>query len=41
VTLRPMPERHWRSDGDDPLPTPTEALKQPMRAFPLWFLRIT
>ena len=34
------PERHWRSYGDDPLPTPAEALAEPFAAFPLWFLRI-
>jgi hypothetical protein len=34
------PERHWRSYGDDPLPTPAEALAAPFRAFPSWFLRI-
>jgi hypothetical protein len=39
--FRPPPERHWRSYGTDPLPTPQEALQQPMRAFPSWFLRIT
>ena len=35
------PERHWRSYGTEPLPLPAEALQQPMRAFPSWFLRIT
>jgi hypothetical protein len=39
--FRPPPQRHWRSYGTDPLPTPQEALQQPMRAFPSWFLRIT
>jgi hypothetical protein len=39
--FRPPPERHWRSYGTDPLPTAQEALQQPMRAFPSWFLRIT
>jgi hypothetical protein len=38
---RTPPERHWRSYGTEPLPTPQEALQQPMRAFPSWFLRIT
>jgi len=33
--------RHWRSYGDDPLPTAREALQQPLSAFPSWFLRIT
>jgi hypothetical protein len=34
------PERHWRSYGTDPLPTPAEALGEPLSAFPSWFLRI-
>ena len=34
------PERHWRRYGDLPLPTPAEALDEPFRAFPAWFLRI-
>jgi hypothetical protein len=41
MTARPLPQRHWRSYGTDPLPTPQEALQQPMRAFPSWFLKIT
>src|SRR5271165_5937872 len=32
--------RHWRSYGNDPLPTAAEALNKPLRAFPFWFLRI-
>jgi hypothetical protein len=40
MTVRPIPPRHWRSDGDEPLPTGTEALNEPFRAFPSWFLRI-
>jgi hypothetical protein len=35
-----VPRRHWRSYGNDPLPTPAEALKEPFAAFPSWFLRI-
>jgi hypothetical protein len=35
------PQRHWRSYGTDPLPTPAEALQQPLSAFPSWFPRIT
>ena len=35
------PGRHWRSYGTDPLPTGAEALAEPLRAFPSWFLRIT
>jgi hypothetical protein len=34
------PERHWRTYSDEPLPSATEALGQPFRAFPSWFLRI-
>jgi hypothetical protein len=34
------PTRHWRSYGDEPLPTAGEALGQPFAAFPSWFLRI-
>jgi hypothetical protein len=39
-SFRPPPEHHWRSSGDGPLPTAAEALDQPFRAFPSWFLRI-
>jgi hypothetical protein len=39
--FRTPPQRHWRSYGADPLPTPAEALQQPLAAFPSWFLRIT
>jgi hypothetical protein len=35
-----VPARHWRSYGNDTLPTPQEAMLEPMRAFPSWFLRI-
>jgi hypothetical protein len=37
---RPVPKRHWRSYGNDPLPSGAEALDEPLRAFPSWFLRI-
>jgi hypothetical protein len=40
TAYRPPPVRHWRSYGDDKLPTPTEALGEPFRAFPSWFMRI-
>jgi hypothetical protein len=40
MTVRPIPERHWRSYGDDKLPTGAEALGEPFNAFPSWFLRI-
>jgi len=33
------PERVWRPYGTDLLPSPAEALAQPLRAFPSWFLR--
>jgi hypothetical protein len=38
--FRAPPERHWRSYGSDALPTPHEALGEPLRAFPWWFLRV-
>jgi hypothetical protein len=34
------PRWHWRSYGDQSPPTPAEALGEPLRAFPSWFLRI-
>ena len=37
--MRP-PRRHWRSYGNDPLPTPAEALLELFSAFPSWFMRI-
>ena len=41
MTERPVPERHWRSYGNDPLPTGAEALDEPFDAFPCWFMRVT
>ena len=41
MTARPIPKRHWRSYGDEPLPTGREALDEPLAAFPSWFMRIT
>ena len=41
MTARPIPKRHWRSYGNDPLPTGAEALEEPFNAFPSWFLRVT
>jgi hypothetical protein len=38
--FRAPPQRHWRSYGTEPLPTPAEAMNEPFRAFPSWFLRI-
>ncbi|HXA21731.1 MAG TPA: hypothetical protein VNW90_05490 [Acetobacteraceae bacterium] len=40
MAARPVPRRHWRSYGDHPLPSGAEALDEPLRAFPSWFLRI-
>jgi hypothetical protein len=31
----------WRSYGDHPLPSPDDALDEPLAAFPSWYLRIT
>ena len=33
MTGRPVPKRHWRSYGTDPLPTGAEALAEPLRRF--------
>ena len=33
MTGRPVPKRHWRSYGDDPLPTGQQALREPLREF--------
>jgi hypothetical protein len=41
IAASPVPRRHWRSYGTEPLPTPTEALEEPFSAFPSWFMRIT
>src|SRR4051812_1723038 len=41
MTTRPIPTRHWRSYGTEALPTGGEALAEPFRAFPSWFMRIT
>ena len=40
MTGRPVPRRHWRSYGNEPLPTPAEALAELFSAFPSWFLRV-
>jgi hypothetical protein len=40
MTARAIPARHWRSYGNDPLPSGAEALDEPFSAFPSWFLRI-
>jgi hypothetical protein len=40
MPVRAIPRRHWRSYGDHPLPTGEQALHEPLRAFPSWFLRI-
>ena len=36
-----VPKRHWRSYGNDPLPSGAEALDEPLNAFPSWFLQVT
>jgi hypothetical protein len=41
VAFQTPPERHWRSYGNDPLPTGREAMDEPLAAFPSWFMRIT
>ena len=41
MTAQPVPKRHWRSYGHEPLPTGREALDEPFSAFPSWFMRIT
>ena len=41
MTTRPIPERHWRSYGAEPLPSAAEAMNEPFRAFPSWFIRVT
>jgi hypothetical protein len=41
MTSRPVPRRHWRSNGDDPPPTGAEALDEQFSAFPSWFMRFT
>jgi hypothetical protein len=40
VAVVSVPQRHWRSYDNEPLPTPAEALGEPLAAFPSWFLRI-
>ena len=35
MTARPIPARHWRSYGDDPLPTGAEALDEPFARVPV------
>jgi hypothetical protein len=40
MTPSSVPPRHWRTYGNDPLPTGEEALNEPLRAFPSWLLRI-
>ena len=40
MPARTVPRRHWRSYGNDPPPSGKQALDEPLRAFPSWFLRI-
>jgi hypothetical protein len=35
-----LPRPVWQPDGDNPLPTASEAMGMSLRAFPSWFLRI-
>jgi len=37
----PIPRRHWRRHGTDPLPTGIEALDEPFAAFPSWYICVT
>ena len=37
---RAPPRCHWRSYGNDPLPSGIEARDEPFAAFPSWFLRV-
>jgi hypothetical protein len=39
--FRAPPARHWRGYGTEPLPTAAEALDEPLKAFPSWFLKVT
>jgi hypothetical protein len=42
MPARKPPARHWRSYGDEPLPTSAVApLGEPFAAFPSWYLRVT
>jgi hypothetical protein len=40
MPARKPPARHWRSYGDEPLPTSAVALGEPFAAFPSWYLRV-
>jgi hypothetical protein len=40
MEARTVSARHWRSYGDHPLLFGEEALDEPLRAFPSWFLRV-
>jgi hypothetical protein len=40
MTARPVPRRHWRSYGNDPLPSGAEARDEPQRALPPAWKRI-
>jgi hypothetical protein len=41
VAFQMPPQRHSRSYGTDPLPMAAEAMSEPFRAFPSWFMRVT
>src|SRR6476659_6503312 len=40
MTAKIPPTRHWRSYGNETLPTGAEARDEPFAAFPSWFLHI-
>jgi hypothetical protein len=39
--MKAPPAQHWRTYGNDKLPTGAAALDEPFSAFPSWFLWIT
>ena len=41
MAFQTPPARHWRSYGNEPLPTGAEALDEPFSAFRSSFMRIT
>ena len=41
MTARQVPRRHWRSYGNEPLPTGKNPSTSHFAAFPSWYLRIT
>ena len=41
MTRTPIPVRHWRTYGSDPLPTGADALDEPFATFPSRFMHVT